>query len=297
MNQNILISVVTVVLSIFNLTSSAQSDNYISYYRNVEEAYQKGIFTSNNDSTIFYMSAAFSNVEKPFAEDFFVMAKAYLGLKNNEKYFEFLLKSIESGIDSSELNKINAYLSLNVEQKNRCITAYNNFKISIDTALYQKLDSLCLKDQKVRNELDAYTTESEAHKHIVFQDSLNRESILSMIETKGFPGRKLIGTDGKSFILLVHIPPSWIKDNFELLKTQIIKGNLNPSSLAAVIDRHSYHSDNHEIIYNSFLPQNIIAKPNGEKLRKENRWVIGALSNKVFFDRYYKIREWKPKNL
>lgn len=132
------------------ITTFAQSDNYIKYYRNIEEAYQKGVFASNNDSTIFYLNTAFSNVKQPFPEDYFVISQAYLDKENNKKYFEFLLKSIEAGIDSSVINQHNSYSILTDEQREKCIVAYNNFKFAIDTALFLRLDSVCKEDQRVR---------------------------------------------------------------------------------------------------------------------------------------------------
>jgi hypothetical protein len=277
-------------------TSFAQPDNYIKYYRNIEDAYQKGVFASNNDSTIFYLNAAFSNVTQPFPEDYFVISQAYLGKKDNKKYFEYLLKSIDFGIDSSVINKHNSYSFLKDKQIDKCIVAYNKFKFTIDTALFLMLDSVCKEDQRVRRELAIFGSE-EGEKHVKFQDSLNSEWIYSIIKTKGWPGRKIIGNDRKSFILLVHLKQSWMDKNFFLLRNEIINGNLNPSILAGVFDKNTYKYGDETINYNSFLPENFIVDDENEKLRAKNRWEIGALSRKVFEARNYKIREWKPKNL
>tara|TARA_B100000809_G_scaffold195617_1_gene195021 strand:+ start:3251 stop:4147 length:897 start_codon:yes stop_codon:yes gene_type:complete len=272
---------------------SAKTDDYISYYRNVEEAYQKGVFESNNDSTIYYMNAAFSYVAEPFSEDLFVLSQAYLSLENNTMYFKFLLKSIEVGIDSSVINKFNAYSALTESQEVKCIKAYNEYNLSVDTVLYLLLDSICREDQRVRREVNNYNTFEKGNKYVEIQDSLNRIWLLSIMKTKGWPGRKLIGTDAKSFTLITHLKPYWVTKHFELLKSEIAKGNLNPSALAGSIDRILYQYDKKPIAYNSFLPGNISFEDNTEC--RKNRWTIGALSNKVFIARYYKIRTWKPK--
>lgn len=269
----------------------AQSDNYIKYYRNIEDAYQKGVFTSNNDSTIFYLNAAFSNVTQPFSEDYFVIAQAYLGLGNNEKHFEFLIKSIETGIDSSVINKYNSYSTLNEAQKNNCIIAYNNFKFIIDSTLFLSLDSVCKGDQRVRRNLAIFGPE-EGEKHVKFQDSLNREWLITIIKSKGWPGRKIVGSD-RSLILLLHLDLDWTLQNFELLKLQIEKGNLDPSLLAGKLDHH-YYTANRKIIYNSFMPSDFFSESEDEEIRKEKRSEIGALSRKVFETRNYKYRKWKP---
>ena len=287
--------IITGIVLLISSISSAQSDNYIHYYRNIEDAFQKGVFKSNNDSTIFYMKKAFSFVSEPFSEDLFILSQTYSDLGNNKMHFKFLLKSIEAGIDSSVINKFSAYSALTENQKNKCIEAYNEYKFSVDTTLYLLLDSFCKEDQRVRNELNNYSTLEEGNSYVEIQDSLNRLWLLSIIKTKGWPGRKLIGTDGKSFILISHLKQYWVTEHFELLKNEITKGNLNPSMLAGSIDRILFQYDKKPIAYNSFLPSNISFEDNNEC--RKNRWIIGALSNKVFFARNYKIRTWKPKNL
>ena len=279
--------ILSILLFICNNTY-AQSDNYIDYYRNIEQAYQKGIFKSYNDTTVFFLEKAFSCVSEPFPEDLFVLSQAYLNLGNNKMHFKFLLKSIETGIDSSVINKYNVYSALTKNQKIKCKKAYNEYKISIDSVLYLLLDSVCTEDQRVRREVNNYNTLEEGNKYVGIQDSLNRLWLLSILQTKGWPGRKLIGSDGKSFTLISHLKPYWITEHFELLKNEITKGNLNPSFLAGSIDRILFQYDKKPIAYNSFLPSNISFE-DISKCRK-NRWLIGALSNKVFFARNYKIR-------
>jgi len=294
MYQNVLISIV--VLLFFRGTTSAQSDNYIYYYRYVEDAYQKGIFKLNDDSTIFFMEKAFSCVNEPLPEDLFVTAQAFLSTKDKKKYFEYLLRSIEAGIDSSELREINAYSVLNIKQKNKCTNAYKNYQFNIDSTLSLKLELVRKKDQKVRLELKNFDSKEEGAKYVEFQDSLNREWLISIMETKGWPGRKLTG-NYRSNILLIHLNMDWIKRNFKLLKEQIKKGNLDASMLAYKYDFDSYLYLNQEIIYNSLMPSNIIASEEGESQRVIKRWEIGALSRRVCETRNYKFRKWKPKNL
>ncbi|MCB9360534.1 MAG: hypothetical protein H6587_08110 [Flavobacteriales bacterium] len=277
---------------LFNTVLIAQTDNYIKYYRNIEQAYQQGIFNTNNDSTIFYMNKAFKEVVNPFPEDLLVTAQAYLGKGNNEKYYELLLMSIKMGLDSSMINKYEVYHFLNAEQKRECNLAYNNYQFSIDTNLYLLLDSVCKEDQRVRRQLDEYETREEGNKYVEIQDSLNREWIFSIIKTKGWPGRKIVGNDSRSFILLVHLKQYWMDEHFDLLKTEIVKGNLNPSLLAGVFDKNSYFFENKQINYNSFLPGNFIAQEKDEEVRLKNRWEIGALSRKVYEIRNtYKYRK------
>lgn len=281
-----------IILLIGCFTSSAQSDNYIKYYRNIEEAYQKGVFASNNDSTIFYLNTAFSNVSQPFPEDYFVLAQAYLGKGNNEKYFEFLLKSIDYGIDSSVINKYNSYSTLNEKEKNNCVEAYSNLKFTIDTMLSLSLDSVCKEDQRVRRDPTIFGT-VEGEKYIKFQDSLNREWLISIINSKGWPGRKIVGSY-RSLVLLLHLDLDWTLKNLEVLKFQIEKGNLDPSLLAGKLDQH-YYAANKKIIYNSFMPGNYTAECLDEDIAAKKRWEIGALSRKVFETRNYKFRKWKSK--
>ncbi|PCJ31456.1 MAG: hypothetical protein COA99_17215 [Moraxellaceae bacterium] len=274
--------------------NSAQSDNYIDYYRNIEQAYQKGVFISDSDTTIFFMEKAFSCVSESFPEDLFVVAQAFLDKKDKIKYFEFLLKSIRTGIDSSEISKINAYSFLSTAQKNKCIDAYENYQFNIDTTLALELELVRGKDQKVRSELNNFDSKEKSAKHVRFQDSLNREWLISIIKTKGWPGRKVVG-NYRANILLTHLDMNWLEDNFNLLIEEIKKGNLSASMLAYKFDLNSYMYLKQKIIYNSLMPSNFIPNAEGEDLRAIKRWEIGALSRKVCETRNYKFRKYRPK--
>ena len=276
------------LLVICNFTF-AQSDNYIDYYRNIELAYQKGVFKSNDDTTIFFMQKAFSYVSEPLSEDLFVTALAFLAKNNKKQYFEFLLKSIESGLDSSEISKINAYSFLSNEEKDECNNAYQNFQFNIDTLLAQELELVRKEDVRVRNERLNFESKEEGHKFVKFQDSLNREWLINIIKTKGWPGRKLVG-NYRASILLVHLDMDWIEGNYNILKEQIIIGNLFPPLLAYKFDYHSYLILKQDILYNSMMPINFIASDEGENQRAIKRWEIGALSREVLAARKYKRR-------
>lgn len=274
----------------------SQSNNYIAYYNNIERAYQVGVFNKNNDSTIFYIEKA-KEAADPLPEDLFILSNAYSNKGMQDDAFNALLRSIRTGLDSTMLDQVFSADILTTNQKEDCIIEYKNFSKHIDTSLYWQLDSIIRLDQLARNELFKHSRgeaifdslEVEMFK----QDSLNRCWLMKTVKERGWPGRKLIGNDRKSFTLLLHIKQSWIDNNFKLLKQQIIDGYLNPSYLAASIDRYNFRKNG--IIYGSYLPGNTPFNANEEM--KEKRTEIGALSTKVFFEREkIVIREWKPKN-
>ena len=55
-----------------------------------------------------------------------------------------------------------------------------------------------------RDELDNYATLEEGFKYVNFQDSLNLEYMLYLIDNKSWPGRRLIKIDEKYVTLLTH---------------------------------------------------------------------------------------------
>jgi len=272
------------LLLIWTFTLSAQTNNYIEYYRNIEKGILKGVFEENNDTTIYYFNYAFEKAEA-YPEDLLIISKVYYDNKNNNKAFEYLIKSLENGIDTAAITNIGISSLLNHQQKELLIEKYNNYKIEYDTVLLNQLDSIIELDQYVRefdwNDTASVTYQSSLNK-MSLQDSLNRIWILNTIKEKGWMGRKLIGNDGTSFLLLLHIHTSWINTNFEILEKEILKGNLNPSYLAATLDRPFFINGN--LKYRSFLPGNFNTPKDTEEM-KTNRYKIGALSSNVFLYR------------
>lgn len=291
-----LLFIIIVFTGITN-TVFSQSNNYILYYNNIERAYNSGIFRSNNDSTIYYIKEAIKEAE-PYPEDLYTLSKALNKKGLEEEAFKFLVMSIKEGIDSTMLIGIDEKFNLNESQIQKCKLEYSNYSFNVDTILYYELDSVTRLDQVARKKLHKNKNEelisdiiTEMHK----QDSLNREWLLYRINTKGWPGRKIIGNDRKSFTLLLHIQKSWIDKNINILMEQIEKGNLNPSFLASSLDKYYFFISKESIIYNSFMPGNM--RFDDTKEMKKKRKEIGALSSIVINERG-KIRkkEWKPKN-
>ncbi len=281
----------SIVLTVWCNCSLAQSNDYISYYNHIEKAYHVGVFKNNNDSVIFYVKKAVA-FAKPFPEDLFILSKALNDKGFKQSSFEVFLQAVRSGLDSVMLHDVYEDYELNSNQIKQCKQEYDNFHYDIDSLLYYSLDSVINKDQRLRKELHAYkkgTPEFDSLELKMFeQDSLNRCWLLKTMNEKGFPGRKNIGNDSKSFVLLLHIKKPWFDENRELLKRQIKEGYLNPCYLAASIDRYSFLKEG--IIYGSFLPKNIPFEDS--KAMKQKRAEIGALSRNVFFKRMQiKIRK------
>jgi hypothetical protein len=293
--RRIAIFILTVFALVMNLTLFSQTNNYIEYYRNIEKGINTGVFEKNNDSTIYYFNKAFEYAE-PFAEDLLILSKAFYKNGKKDEGFKFLIESVKNGIDTSSISKIEIWTALNQKESNEVIKTFNSYVFNIDTTLYLELDSVINLEQSAREFVMKHRSDSLfelAEKEMHFQDSSNREWILSTIERKGWMGRKLIGNDRKSFTLLLHIKKPWIDENFAVLKSEIEQGNLNPSYLAASIDR--YLARKSGLKYGSFLPGTFRGNTDTEQMQ-ENRYKIGALSTKVFnYRTKFRIREMTIK--
>ncbi len=294
--MNIIKPTITIFLITFSSLIFAQNSNYIEYYRNVEKAISKGVFSENNDSTIYYLNIAFNKAE-PYPEDLLIISKALYNNGNKDKAYKFLIKSLEKGIDTASIRKIEILPFLNKTEISQLEAKYINYKIECDTILFHQLDSVIKLDQSVRqfdwSDTTSITFKSSLKKMNI-QDSLNRVWILNTIKEKGWMGRKLIGNDRISFILLLHIHKEWFEKHSDILKKEIIKGNLNPSYLAGTLDRANFGTGNFK--YASFLPGNMPIKEDTEEM-KNNRFKIGALSTRVFFYRgQFRFQECKIHN-
>ncbi|MCH2225729.1 MAG: hypothetical protein MK066_13240 [Crocinitomicaceae bacterium] len=95
------------------------------------------------------------------------------------------------------------------------------------------MDSLMIIDQAVRqrDRDENFYLEKER------QDSSNALAIISFTKTYGFPAGKNAGWYQRAATFLLHMSPEFYADNYALLISEVIKGNLEPWMLARGIDR------------------------------------------------------------
>ena len=267
----------------FCLKTNAQQVNYIYYYQNIETAYQTGVFMDQPDSVIYYLEQAFK-AAPPYPEDLLVLSDAFCNINEITPSWNNLFEATKRGLDSISIIKSQLYAHLKKEKHEELFAESAKYVCSFDKKLSTQLDSVITLDQSNRKAFfsNSDDTKSAELETVMFrQDSLNREWLLSVINESGWPGRKLIGNDRRSFVLLLHIKKPWIDQYFDLLKSEITKGNLNPCYLAATIDRYMFRKGG--IQYGSYLPGRMAFAESSEM--KAKRHEIGALSNKVFFVR------------
>lgn len=74
-------------------------------------------------------------------------------------------------------------------------------------------------------------------KSVNHQDSCNKEALIEFTRKFGFPAGKNAGWDQTAATFLLHMPADFYVENYELLISEVIKGNLEPWMLARGIDR------------------------------------------------------------
>lgn len=88
-------------------------------------------------------------------------------------------------------------------------------------------------------------------KNMVAIDSLNFEKFISFVKENGFPNKKMVGdinwaqesVGAVGFVYMVHNPKKVAKKYYELFKSEIDKGNLNPELFAYALDRYFVSSE------------------------------------------------------
>lgn len=120
---------------------------------------------------------------------------------------------------------------------------------SINLELRNKIDSMCMMDQKYRGDQNYYILHQKEQNTI---DSLNMLELTKIFEEFGYPSEKLIGgfnIDNKHVsieLILLHSPDS-LRLNYLIPKLQayVTQGHCPPQTLAVVVDQYNlYHGVN-----------------------------------------------------
>lgn len=264
------------LLSIFNQYTFSQTTNYITYYNNIEQAYQKGIFENNFEIALKYFQEAF-NYGDPFIPDLYYCAIGLINTNAKRKSINFLTEAIQKGLDTTFIFSKNEFKNkLNRTDKILLIETYNEYKKPMYNQILKKIiDSMVYLDRQCRN----VSNEELKEGGYIVQDSLNCIELEKVIKKFGWPGQKQIGSK-ISFVLLLHADINFVNKNKELLVEEMKKGNLEPYFYAAKIDDYYYHIDS-ALKYGSYFPFPITESC--EKVK--NRYEIGALSYKVLMFR------------
>jgi hypothetical protein len=198
------------------------------------------------------------------------LIKFYL-LKNNKPEAEKHLKlGISAGLDTDKLN--NEPLVKKFIERPDFAKVYSTYRKVYNAALSCPDERLEIM-QMAERDMFARNYVGRVNKDIIYPimrevDSTNTVEFKQIISRIGFPGIKAVGIDGvqNAFSILLHIFLDGVNDQqdiayFEpIMKDAVIKGNLEPTMFALIIDRYYSMTFNYQIYGTYWMPDSATNK-------------------------------------
>lgn len=222
----------------------AQNYDFVKYKRLSNLAHKHDSLGELSAAQVYYDSML--NAVDFYPYDYFNAFNTAWNLGDSLKANDYLIQGALKGLDISGWynNEIDEFLTLEIgreylEIKDSLINEH--FK-SIDKNYYDKLEKLVARDQSIR----------DRSPEMLYNDSLNFESLIQLSEQKGFPTFPLTGYGcNNAWLLLWHhrglkfpISEQW-KRITPLINLEIKNGNLDPDFLQMHVEfneKNGYNS-------------------------------------------------------
>lgn len=237
--------------------SKVFAQSYIQYHNTCNEAtqlIQLGEFQKAKDM----LRPAIEGVDTPQGIDLFSLAKCYSQLNepDSAEYFLDLGLRTQPFIDDFVALHDQWFVPILGEERWKEITSTDYFRLIERSpekeALQMQLRELHKLDQHYQKILTDsirvyYPNDTSLQK--LYKDSMQMDDKIiehfldSMLANKGWPGKRLSGSNGYASLLLLHVSDSWYVKNKELLIKQIDKGNLMPWDFTDIADRKNFEQD------------------------------------------------------
>lgn len=229
--------------------SQKPATNFITYsnYANEAEYY---FHEKKYDTAAIYFEEAFeySPAQHPTHQKFYAYALVQTGKRKDA--INILSKiwthrSVDTNwfndLTPKEVASINGE-RLRIKEQHDSIAFYRNFMDSIlgvdqwhRKNLNAYMDSLSYIEPYPQEFIDSITP--IIWRTITSADSSNAVALIAFTNKYGFPAGKNAAWDLAAPTFLLHMPPEFFVENYALLITEVIKGNLEPWMLARGIDR------------------------------------------------------------
>lgn len=247
MKKNILILVCFVCF----FTSSIYSQNYLEYYRKINDAEINNLNGNYAKSDSLY-NVAFTLVKKPLKEDFFLAALNAEKLRDNNKVYKYLSNSLLKGLRFKRIKKErfksfkNSLLWKKIK-KNKA-HFHQQYISSLDIPLQEEIIEMIKSDQKARRPIFG------SWKQMKKTDTYNFKRLLEIIKDNNgaWPGFSKIGeltpkgkydVTGNITLLLLHFS----RKQIEILKPYMLKavlsGEMYPYQYARAVDYVSFKNN------------------------------------------------------
>ncbi len=216
--------------------------NYIEYYKYANEA-EYFFYENQFDTAVYYYEKAFKIVSVHYGIHRYRCAKALWKTGQRKKATKMLKQGGPIILFERDSLWFNGMSEKERQEVVKAMTKNN--KISRDDFAYYDFfaDSIMVHDQASRNLIDSLKTAGDTAaleitwKLMEMQDSLNGIRLIDFIRKNGFPGGIAGGWNQRMLTLFMHMNHDWYFKNFDLLKDEIKKGNLEPWIFAMGFDR------------------------------------------------------------
>jgi hypothetical protein len=220
-------SILIIQLFIFGFASGQKLNDYYSFIYKAEDC----ILSNQYDSASFYYSKAMK-YKKPFGKDTYNFLVASIKSRQLDIADKCIRELIRLGATINSLSKnktIQGYIdSVSMRDKQKLAS----IKITYNKVYRSELKKLQDRDQQVRKDVTAYTTNKDITKKV---DKENTDRLLELIKKYGFPSEQKIGIDEQSYeipyfpLLMIHQRKGEFQqyDFSEILTNAYKKGQLH----------------------------------------------------------------------
>lgn len=202
---------------------SCSTTEYVSFLetnRKAEKLYENGAYCEAKKTLLhFYKKNKLPDGYFDLATSIYLCDSA--NRKDSYTYFELdvrkngtplkFYKQLETDtLFSSQLTQDNQWQQLIANYQ----TFYQEYENSLNLPLKKTIDSLFIKDQKVRNNIDAYDSFEKFETDVFKTDSSNLFLLKEIIKQQGLPNRYKIGRSSSDFMMMIYhtLSPSFNKN-------------------------------------------------------------------------------------
>jgi hypothetical protein len=177
-----------IIFFTIQFVANCQDINYYDYHDYINKAEQHYFIDNNVDSSLYYYQKAFAEFDYVFVKDPLIAAQ--VAFYNNKPFEEYLFKGFKVGLRIEHLSEIKLFepiydkLNLNETLQAEYRKRRKLYLESIDFSYRLQMSKMFIADQKDKHKND--------YERIKF-DKMGE--LLKLINSKGFPGAKIIGID------------------------------------------------------------------------------------------------------
>lgn len=246
-----------------NIISSTQSaDDYITYHLTANQAILDKLARNYEGAVEDFEKATIHapSYYDGIRNDNCNIGRCFAKLGNKEQAFKHFKKALLEGYEFEQLKEDTLLIDFRNSKEWKILeknyTIYKDrFKKTIDTSMYNYVLELFEADQKYRK---VFPQTPEVISQWKAADSLNLAELKKILITYNgrFPLYKDIGTS-KILTIFIHMPRDFREPYLEVLKKELLKGNLAPTTYTMIVDNFHWHNPEMDTtIYGSAIWRN-----------------------------------------